>query len=212
MLRPCLNACESVQATQVNLGAELLESSMLVDCRAAALTADLTRPSAAEPPEIVPFAMEAPLSVGQDATLLCSVYKGDTPLTLTWSVNGEPVAGRPGVQVLPAGVRSTLLTVPSVSAEHSGIYTCTASNAAGTVSHSTRLDVRGQLVLSLSPLTRCEAFSLPLLGVSRIADITSSLQSQNLFLDFLACASPSRASSMFLLLTQSNAIFFVYGG
>ena len=87
--------------------------------------------------------MEAALRVGQDATLLCSAYKGDTPLTLVWTVDGAPVAGRPGVQVLPAGARSSLLTVPAVAAEHSGEYTCTASNAAGTVTHSARLDVRG---------------------------------------------------------------------
>ena len=67
---------------------------MLVHCRAAALTADLTRPSAGELPEIVPFAMEAPLSVGQDATLLCSVYKGDTPLALIWKC-GRRAGSRP---------------------------------------------------------------------------------------------------------------------
>ena len=106
------------------------------------LTGELVR-SSPEPPEIVPFTMEAALRVGQDATLLCSVYKGDTPLALSWTVDGAPVAGRPGVRVLPAGARSTLLTIPVVGAEHSGEYTCTASNAAGTVEHSARLDVRG---------------------------------------------------------------------
>ena len=88
--------------------------------------------------------MKAPLRVGQDATLLCSAYKGDTPLSLAWTVDDAPVSGREGVQVLPAGARASLLTVPVAGAEHSGVYTCTASNAAGTVSHSTRLDVGGQ--------------------------------------------------------------------
>ena len=87
--------------------------------------------------------MEGPLSTGEDAALTCRVSKGDSPLTLEWTVNGQPVNTDMGVLVLRAGSRINLLTIESVGAAHSGLYTCTATNAVGEASHTTRLTVKG---------------------------------------------------------------------
>ena len=88
--------------------------------------------------------MDGPLSKGRDAALTCSVAKGDTPMTIEWTFEGRPVADLNGVRVISGGSRVSLLTIESVGAEHSGLYTCMAKNAAGKASHSARLTVKGQ--------------------------------------------------------------------
>ena len=45
---------------------------------------------------------------------------------------------------LPAGDRTSILLVKSVSHGHSGTYTCRAENAAGVTQLSTSLVVKGQ--------------------------------------------------------------------
>ena len=99
----------------------------------------------AEAPELMPFSVEAPLSVGRSATLVCNAFRGDPPLTLVWSRNGRPVeAGTAGVRVVDAGFRTSVLTIEAVTAGDSGEYTCTATNEVGEASHTARLTVKGQ--------------------------------------------------------------------
>ena len=97
----------------------------------------------ADAPEIVPFSMEGPLTTGQEAALTCRASKGDTPMELSWTFDGRPVAGDAGVQVFSVGRRTSVLSIQSVEADHSGLYTCTASNAVGEAQHSARLTVKG---------------------------------------------------------------------
>ena len=91
--------------------------------------------------------MDTPLSTGRDAALTCSVAKGDTPMTIEWTFEGRPVGmgSDMGIRVLSAGPRTSFLAIQSVGAAHSGIYTCTATNAVGEASHSARITVKGQL-------------------------------------------------------------------
>ena len=96
-----------------------------------------------ESPEIIPFSMDAPLSTGRDAALTCSVAKGDTPMTIEWTFEGRPVGGDTGIRVLSAGPRTSFLAIQAVGATHSGVYTCTATNAIGEASHSARIIVKG---------------------------------------------------------------------
>ena len=97
-----------------------------------------------EAPEIVPFSMDTPLSTGRDAALTCSVAKGDTPMAIKWTFNGQVVTADMGVLVLLAGSRTSVLTIESVGAAHSGEYTCTATNAVGEATHTAQLTVKGQ--------------------------------------------------------------------
>jgi hypothetical protein len=63
-----------------------------------------------------------------------------------WTLHGGDVAADTdsgGIATSQAGPRASFLSIPSVSHKHSGVYTCTAANKAGTVSHSTRLIVNG---------------------------------------------------------------------
>lgn len=74
----------------------------------------------------------------------CVVTKGDFPLEITWTFNGHPIQSYHGdVIVSDTGKRVKQLTIESVAARHAGEYTCVASNAAGSVSHSAILDVNG---------------------------------------------------------------------
>ena len=66
-------------------------------------------------------------------------------MTIEWTFDGRPVEAMAGVRVIPGGSRNSFLTVESVGADHSGVYTCTATNAVGEASHSARLTVKGQL-------------------------------------------------------------------
>jgi len=79
--------------------------------------------------------------VGQ---LLCTVVKGDEPLSIAWSLQGEQLSSGPDLTTSQIGSRMSLLIISSVSYRHTGRYTCTASNAAGSDSSSAELKVNGK--------------------------------------------------------------------
>ncbi len=70
------------------------------------------------------------------------------PLTIRWSLHGHGVGSDAdstlGIETSQAGPRANFLSIPSVGHRHSGVYTCTASNNAGTSSWSTELKVNGE--------------------------------------------------------------------
>ena len=83
------------------------------------------------------------LNEGQFAQVVCIVTEGDEPLKLSWSLQGETVSSEAGLSTTSLGTRTSMLTIQSVGYRHSGIYTCTASNHAGSRSESVRLKVNG---------------------------------------------------------------------
>ena len=91
----------------------------------------------------MPFEMKEALSLGQDTALTCNVLRGDVPLAISWSVDGDPVDGLRGARVISAGPRMSILTLQAVGADSSGLYTCTAENAVGQDARSTQLTVKG---------------------------------------------------------------------
>lgn len=96
------------------------------------------------PPQISPFDFgEESLNADEMASVLCSVNKGDLPLNISWDLNGKLAYKIKGVSVLRTNKRISQLSIESVQAEHSGTYTCTASNSAGTVLQSAYLHING---------------------------------------------------------------------
>lgn len=96
------------------------------------------------PPQIVPFDFgEAPVDSGDMATTQCAVTRGDFPITITWRLNNQSISDISGVAVSKINKRISTLSIDSVEALHSGIYTCIAVNKAGTVSYSAVLNVNG---------------------------------------------------------------------
>lgn len=96
-------------------------------------------------PQIAPISFgEEPVNAGDLVSVQCVVTKGDFPLELTWTFEGRPIQSYHGdVIVSDTGKRVKQLIIESVAARHAGEYTCVASNAAGSVSHSAILDVNG---------------------------------------------------------------------
>lgn len=71
------------------------------------------------------------------------VTKGDTPVNLTWHLNGRPVSQIQGITVTRIGHKSSSLSIDSVDSIHTGIYTCSATNQAGYANYSSQLAVNG---------------------------------------------------------------------
>lgn len=96
------------------------------------------------PPQITPFDFtENPVNSEDMSSLFCTVHKGDFPIKITWTLNGRPIDTSQGISVMRTNKRISQLSIDSVHAEHTGEYTCTAKNTAGSTHHSAVLHVNG---------------------------------------------------------------------
>jgi len=97
-------------------------------------------------PQIAPFTIsEEPANWGEQVSAVCSILKGDLPIEIRWSLNGEIITRltHPDVIITNSGKKSSFLTIESVTARHAGEYSCVASNLVGSVSRSAALSVNG---------------------------------------------------------------------
>ncbi|XP_076374942.1 Down syndrome cell adhesion molecule 1 isoform X32 [Megalopta genalis] len=95
-------------------------------------------------PQIAPFTIsEEPANWGEQISAMCSILKGDSPIEIRWSFNGEPISRdtHPDVTITKTGKKNSVLIIDSVNARHAGEYTCVASNLVGSVSRSAELSV-----------------------------------------------------------------------
>ena len=83
------------------------------------------------------------LDEGSYAQVMCLVTRGDEPLQLSWSLQGEIVSSEPGLTTTSLGTRTSMLTIQSVGYRHAGKYACRAENRAGSVVSETELRVNG---------------------------------------------------------------------
>lgn len=97
------------------------------------------------PPNIEPFTFQDGLAEGMRTRTVCGVSKGDAPLSLKWLKDGEPLSSLLGANVSTLDQYSSLLNIPSLSAAHSGDYTCVASNPAAEVKFTASLQVKGKV-------------------------------------------------------------------
>ena len=96
------------------------------------------------PPEIVPFSFgDGTVNEGDIAQLTCLVNRGDEPLTITWFLKGDVVSSESSITTNMFGTRASLLMISNVGYRHTGIYTCKATNSAGSQTISAGLKVNG---------------------------------------------------------------------
>ncbi|XP_028160475.1 Down syndrome cell adhesion molecule homolog [Ostrinia furnacalis] len=93
------------------------------------------------PPEIEPFSFSANLQEGKRAQVSCSVTSGDMPVHFTWLKDNAPIPSALQVEERGADFFSNLV-FKEVSARHSGLYTCVASNSAAKVNYTAELVVK----------------------------------------------------------------------
>ncbi|XP_077274879.1 Down syndrome cell adhesion molecule 1 isoform X11 [Temnothorax americanus] len=104
-------------------------------------------------PQLAPFTFgDEAANAGEMATVQCAVIKGDLPIDIIWSFNGRMIDiangafdehnyDNPDIVISRSSKRASQLTIESVAARHAGEYSCTASNTAGTATHSSVLSV-----------------------------------------------------------------------
>ena len=94
-------------------------------------------------PLISPFEFDESVFYGESVQVNCHIPKGDKPLKLSWNFHGREMSSHLGISTTKVGDRSSILTISSAMAGHSGNYTCTASNPVSTVSYTAILNVKG---------------------------------------------------------------------
>lgn len=96
-------------------------------------------------PHIIPFSFgDEPTNPGDSTALQCMITKGDLPLDIKWSLNGELIVnGENGLTVVRMSPRLSSLSIESINGKHRGIFKCMASNTAGSTEQSTELQVNG---------------------------------------------------------------------
>lgn len=96
------------------------------------------------PPQIIPFDFgDEPIDAGDLTTINCAISKGDFPVSIVWSLNGQKISQGNGIQIVKNNKKISALSIESVEAIHAGEYTCTATNLAGSVNHSAVLSING---------------------------------------------------------------------
>jgi hypothetical protein len=78
------------------------------------------------------------------AQLTCLVSRGDEPLRISWSLKGDIISSDQSMTTTMMGSRVSMLMISGVGYQHSGTYTCKASNTAGFVTMSAELKVNGK--------------------------------------------------------------------
>ena len=95
------------------------------------------------PPSIAPLAFPE-IREGERVNVMCLVTRGDAPVSIAWERDGAPLTQHQDVSVKALDDLTSVLMVYAARAEHAANYTCTATNAARSVSAHGTLQVKGK--------------------------------------------------------------------
>ncbi|XP_059481325.1 cell adhesion molecule Dscam2-like isoform X4 [Neocloeon triangulifer] len=123
------------------------------------------------PPRVSPFYFDA-ASEGLRTQVMCTTSQGDQPFVFSWLKDGRALQPGDGLEVIQFTSFSSILTIDSVRAHHSGNYSCQVQNAAATVEHTAALSVTvpprwvvepsdQSVVLGKSVVLQCQADGFP---------------------------------------------------
>lgn len=97
-------------------------------------------------PIVLPFSFgDEAANSGDSNAIQCMITKGDLPLRVKWSLNGELVKnGVNGIVIAKISPRLSTLSIESMNSFHRGNFMCIAENAAGASNFTTELRVNGE--------------------------------------------------------------------
>lgn len=72
------------------------------------------------------------------------LFVTDMPISLRWFKDDVPISEHKGIRVNEVADYSSTLLFESLTLDHKGNYTCTASNHAGTMSHTASMIIHGK--------------------------------------------------------------------
>lgn len=93
------------------------------------------------------------LSMGDRASIPCSVLKGDLPISIKWLKNRVSIETGQGISITQVDNYNSILVIEHLSAVHSANYTCVVSNPAASMESSQMLLVNGKSHMDLYILT-----------------------------------------------------------
>ncbi|XP_050724052.1 cell adhesion molecule Dscam2-like [Eriocheir sinensis] len=93
------------------------------------------------PPSLAQLTFPKNTRAGMQIRATCLVQEGDQPVRYAWTKDGRPLDARLGVRTSQLDAFTSILVIERAAAEHSGNYTCTASNAAAASATTARLTV-----------------------------------------------------------------------
>ena len=82
----------------------------------------------------------------------CFVQEGDQPIRLKWEKDGQPLEPLSDIRINQMDPFTSMLILEKVSAEHTGNYSCLATNSVRTAKTSASLTVRGMGITERSLL------------------------------------------------------------
>lgn len=100
----------------------------------------LSEPPALQKPLMIP----SELRLGERADVICTLRRGDLPVTFKWFFNGREIRGEELGKVASYDVRSSVYVMDKLRAENVGNYTCMVTNNAGSDTASGQLLVEGK--------------------------------------------------------------------
>lgn len=100
--------------------------------------------SVVSPPVLSPISFPPGLKAGDRSQITCTVTSGDMPVYFSWLKDQMPISS--SLQVDERGAEFfSMLLFKSLTAAHSGVYTCVVTNTAGKANISTELAIKGNL-------------------------------------------------------------------
>lgn len=96
------------------------------------------------PPVLSPITFPPGLKAGDRSQITCTVTSGDMPVYFSWLKDQMPISSVLQVDERGAEFFSMLL-FKSLTAAHSGVYTCVVTNTAGKANSSAELAIKGTL-------------------------------------------------------------------
>ncbi|XP_015786890.1 Down syndrome cell adhesion molecule-like protein Dscam2 isoform X1 [Tetranychus urticae] len=102
-------------------------------------------------PTIMPFSFGGNLQEGMRASVTCTITTGDVPIDIQWFKNGQPLTLTNDIHLEKVDDFISTLIFKPLKQDHTGIYSCVASNEASSNNHTIHLSVDSPPQWKLEP-------------------------------------------------------------